>query len=160
MENLELHFVKYEPLKGGTWMPLPKEIEKKKAVVNPKNEDDFCFKYCLSLAYEMPKKRAERITKRVIRNTKRFKWDGLEFPLQVKDISKFEKLTPGISVNVFGYEKPNIGEAEIFPLRISKVDGVPVDLFLIADTGGMQHYCLVKKTFTTININCISAGDL
>jgi len=41
---------------------------------------------------------------------------GIEFPINLKDIDKFERLNPEIEVNVFGYE------AEcVYPLRISKL---------------------------------------
>ena len=55
----------------------------------------------------------------------------------LKDITKFEKQNPSISVDVFGYEGGD------YPLRISEQpEGTNhVDLFLIANEKGMQHYC-------------------
>ena len=52
-----------------------------------------------------------------------------------------EKQNPSISVNVFGYE----GGA--YPLRISEhPEGtIHVDLFLIENEVGMQHYCWIKS---------------
>ena len=41
--QLELHTVGYDPLRGETWIPLPKELANKKAIINPKNEDNKCF---------------------------------------------------------------------------------------------------------------------
>ena len=38
--RLELHTVRYNPLRGETWVPLPKELANKKAIINPKNEDN------------------------------------------------------------------------------------------------------------------------
>ena len=35
--NLELHTVRYDPLRGETWIPLPKELANKKAIINMKN---------------------------------------------------------------------------------------------------------------------------
>ena len=32
--NLELHTVRYNPLRGKTWIPLPKELANKKAIIN------------------------------------------------------------------------------------------------------------------------------
>ena len=100
----------------------------------------------MSLAYETPKTNPQRITRKVIRNTKRFNWEGLEFPLQVKDISKFEKNNPGIAIDVFGFEKKVFPprRVEVFPLRISKVDGVPVDVFLISNEEGKKYFCLIQ----------------
>ena len=36
--KLELHTVSYKPLRGETWIPLPKELADKKAIINMKNE--------------------------------------------------------------------------------------------------------------------------
>ena len=42
--KLEIYTVVYKPLKGGSYIKLPKEIATKKAVVNMKNtKDDQCF---------------------------------------------------------------------------------------------------------------------
>ena len=41
--QLELHTIRYNPLRGETWIPLPKELADKKAVINMKNEDNKCF---------------------------------------------------------------------------------------------------------------------
>lgn len=40
---------------------------------------------------------------------------GIEFPMNVKNISKFKKQNPAISINLFGYE-----EKELFPVYITK----------------------------------------
>ena len=44
--KFELHTVRYNPLRGETWVPLPKELANKKAIINPKNEDNKCFFFC------------------------------------------------------------------------------------------------------------------
>ena len=41
--KLELHTTRYNPLRGETWIPLPKELANKKAIINMKNEDNKCF---------------------------------------------------------------------------------------------------------------------
>ena len=45
--QLELHTVRYNPLRGETWIPLPKELAYKKAIVNVKNKDNKCFLWCV-----------------------------------------------------------------------------------------------------------------
>ena len=37
--QLELHTVSYKPLRGETWIPLPKELADKNAIINMKNKD-------------------------------------------------------------------------------------------------------------------------
>ena len=41
--KLELHNVSYKPLRGKTWIPLPKELAVKTAIINMKNKDNKCF---------------------------------------------------------------------------------------------------------------------
>ena len=38
--QLELHTVRYKPLRGETYIPLPKELADKKAIINMKNKDN------------------------------------------------------------------------------------------------------------------------
>ena len=40
---LELHTTIYNPLRGETWIPLPKELANKKAIINMKNENNKFF---------------------------------------------------------------------------------------------------------------------
>ena len=55
-------FVEFSPLKGNSWIPLPEKIAKKKAIVNMKNEDNECFKWCVTRALNPVKNHPERIT--------------------------------------------------------------------------------------------------
>ena len=41
--SLNLHTVKYEPLDGCSYIPLPAFLAGKKAIINLKNEDDECL---------------------------------------------------------------------------------------------------------------------
>ena len=48
--GLDLHTVKYEPLGGSSYIPLPKFLAAKKAIINLKNEDGECFKWAITRA--------------------------------------------------------------------------------------------------------------
>ena len=41
--KLELHTVINDPLRGETWIPLPKKLANKKAIINMQNKDNKCF---------------------------------------------------------------------------------------------------------------------
>ena len=134
----ELHFVNFQPLGSGNWIPFPGEIAAKKAVINPRNEeDDFCFKWCLAIAFEPPKTKPQRITRKLIESSKWPNWEGIEFPVILSAIKKFEQNNPGIAVSVFGFER------NVYPLRISKVQGFPVDL--LADWKRRKATLLLDK---------------
>ena len=48
--GLDLHTVKYELLGGSSYIPLPRFLAAKKAIVNLRNEDDECFKWTITRA--------------------------------------------------------------------------------------------------------------
>ena len=126
-----------------------------------KNEDQQCFKWCVTRALNPVNKDPQRITK-LLRKQSRIslKWGGMKFPVKVTEIDKFEKLNPRISINVFGHEG-----RKIYPLRISNArrtrtrDALSnatqrslhshyqllrtINLLLIHD-GKNSHYCLIK----------------
>ena len=65
---------------------------------------------------------------------------GIKFPMKVKDISKFERQNPTISINLFGYE-----EKELFPVYITeRKKEQHVNLLLISNND-TTHYCLIRN---------------
>lgn len=64
---------------------------------------------------------------------------GIECPVSLKAIDKFEKQNPEISINVFGYEN------SVYPLRTSKhVNRLEVVNLLLISDEETQHYCIIK----------------
>ena len=48
INDFELHISKYSPLRASSFVPLPDEIKRKKAVINVQNfNDEYCFKYAI-----------------------------------------------------------------------------------------------------------------
>ena len=48
--SLDLHTVKYVPLGGSSYIPLPKFLAAKKEIIHLKNENDECFKWVITRA--------------------------------------------------------------------------------------------------------------
>ena len=48
VEKLDINTVVYKPLKGSSYIPLPGNLANKKAIINLKNTDDECFKWCVA----------------------------------------------------------------------------------------------------------------
>ena len=64
--NFELHTVNYKPLRGKTWIPLPKELADKKAIINMQNRDNKCFLWRV-LRYLYPdNKNPQRLDKKLM----------------------------------------------------------------------------------------------
>ena len=106
----------YKPLAGSSWIPLPKFLASKKALINPKNTDQECFKWCVVEGMYPQKRDRDRITKTSKEYAELFNWDGINFPVKPSQINLFEKNNSGIVINVLGYSK---GDG-IYPIRISK----------------------------------------
>ena len=88
--SLDLHTVKYVPLGSSSYIPLPKFLAAKKAIINLKNEDDECFKWVITRALNPLEKNSERIDKKLRVKSEVLNWDGLKFPVNLSDIDKFE----------------------------------------------------------------------
>ena len=48
--KLDLHAYEYDPLRASTYIPLPKELQDKHALVNIQNKDNTCFIWSVSAA--------------------------------------------------------------------------------------------------------------
>ena len=57
--------MKYVPLGGSSYIPLPKFLAAKKAIINLKNEDDECFKRAITRALYPVEKNSERLDKKL-----------------------------------------------------------------------------------------------
>ena len=59
--KIDLHVYKFNPLKGGTYVPLPRAISGTKGVVNVKNKDNLCFLYSILAIIHRAKKDPQRV---------------------------------------------------------------------------------------------------
>lgn len=84
--TLTLHTVVHRPLSGSSSIKLPKVLVDKKAIINLKNNDDECFKWCVTRAINPVEKNAEYISKQVIKELMELDWDGIDFPVSLKKI--------------------------------------------------------------------------
>ena len=67
--------------------------------------------------------------------------DGIEYPVSLNDINKFEKQNPTISITVFGYK-----EKGVHPLRNSdNMDREHKIVLMLIEKDGVKHHCSVKN---------------
>ena len=107
---LNIHI--FSPLKGSSYIEMPTYLLNKKAIINVKNNDEYCFLWAISSALIKVEKHADRTSNYTEKfNELKEQTKSLSFPLKICDIPKFRKLT-GINVNVFSWDtkdnKPNI----------------------------------------------------
>ena len=86
---LDVNFHQLNLTRGSSYLPLPDWIAKKKAIINPQNNDEEYFKSAVIVASEIGKD-PQRVS-----NLKRFEnnydWSGLEFPIAINKVGIFEK---------------------------------------------------------------------
>ncbi|XP_065223826.1 uncharacterized protein LOC135847991 [Planococcus citri] len=142
---LEVNINKYKPIGGSSYIPLPKWLANKKAIINIQNEDQACFAWAVISAlyprehFEHPYRTSSYPDYKEV-----LKFDGIEFPMKLSDIKKFEKINPLISINVFGVE----GETVVGPLYFSgnyAPNQVHINLLYIQNEKGSGHYCWIKN---------------
>ena len=139
--QLEIHTVEFNPTKGSSYIPLPDWITNKKAIVNIENKDEKCFLWCILRYLHPVDEKDKRIT-----DLKKYEFSlntkGIDFPMKLKHISKFEKLNlslPGI--NVFSVND----NKKFYPLKMAEKDCQnTIDLFFY-EQDGVSHYSLIKS---------------
>ena len=149
VENLTLHTDIWDPIKASSYIDLPKELKNKNAIINMKNEDNNkCFLWCVLRALNPKDTHPERIDKDLKSKEDTLNMEGIDYPVSLKDIKRFEKQNPDISISVLGYSK----DERIYPLRISKFTKMKKEderkhniVLLLIKNGDNSHYCLVKK---------------
>ena len=141
--KLELHSASYRPLRGNTWIPLPKELADKKAIINMKNKDNKCFMWCVIRKLNPKDDNAERVDKELRKKENTLNMEGIEYPVSLKDIDRFEKQNPEISITVLGFNEKD----KVHPLRVSEYiyNRKHNIILLLIERDGVKHYCLVKN---------------
>ena len=132
---------KYSPI-GGSYIPTPKSIFGKKAIINVKNNDENCFLYSIlaHIKWDENIKNKHRLShyKPYLHE---LRTDGINMPMKLEDITKFEKLND-LSINVYCIEEH--GE-NVNPLRISKSNtSHPINLLLIIGRDH-EHYTYISN---------------
>ena len=148
VENLTLHTDIWDPIKASSYIDLPKVLKNKNAIINMKNEDNKCFLWCVLRALNPKNTHPERIDKDLKSKENTLNMEGIGYPVDLKDINRFEKQNPDISISILGYSKND----KIYPLRISKFTKLKkederkhnITLLLIKDVDN-SHYCFVKN---------------
>ena len=140
--KLELHTVEWDPLRGNSYIKLPKELSNKNAIINVKNEDNKCFLWCVLRALNPKDNHPDRIDKKLKEKENTLNMDGIEYPVSLKDIDKFENQNPTISITVLGYNE----KEKVCPLRNSdNTDREHIIILMLIEKDGVLHYCLVKS---------------
>lgn len=108
IHNQYMNIVKYQPLKGSSYIQLPSKLRNSaNGLINLQNKDNECFRWCHICHLNPQEKVSQRIKKCDKAMVENLYYSGIEFPLAVKQYNKIEKLN-NTNINVFKYEDNHI----------------------------------------------------
>ena len=142
IDQIDSHYINvtlYKPLNGSSYVKLPSELQNSgKGLINIKNDDDECFRWC-HIRFLNPQRanlqRINRVDKQMINE---LNYDGIAFPVMQKQYNKKE-IQNNIRINVSGYEK-----GQSFPIHISKEEFENQMNLLLITKNEKKHYVLIK----------------
>jgi hypothetical protein len=141
VKSLAIHIDKNILLRGSSYKDLPKFIADKKAVINIRNADNECFRWCILRALNPVNKNAGRISD-LKSKISSLNWGNMTFAVESKDIGKFQKLNPNYAVNILGLDGTCV-----YPLRKSNVNTDNQINLLLHD----EHYSLINNFGRLVN---------
>ena len=98
IDRIDSHYLNvtlYKPLNGSSYIELPTELRNpKKGLINIKNKDDECFRWCHIRHLNPQTEHPERIKKEDKKMINELNYEGIEFPLsKKKNTTKSENRT-------------------------------------------------------------------
>lgn len=152
--NLILNVNKCNLMHAGCWMEMPLDVKLKRATVNMRSTDNACFAWSVVACLYPSEINANRSGSYPYYSNV-LNLDGIEFPMTLKQIRKFERLND-ISINVFilrdkeDRKRRKGNRTEILPLRLTddKKDRHVNLLYLQStsnDTASEGHFVWIKN---------------
>lgn len=141
IESVDAHYInryKYTPLSASSYFELPKELQNaKKGLINIKNKDKECFRWC-HLAYKFPVTTHSERVSNYRGHVDELDYTEIKFPVTINQVPKIE-IRNNISFNIFGYENK-----KVFPLYISRYNYSDKCDMLLLSKSKTTHYVWIK----------------
>ncbi|XP_071653829.1 uncharacterized protein [Temnothorax longispinosus] len=142
--NLTVSVNKYNPLRAGYHLELPKDIKVKHAVINVLSMDNACFAWAVTAALHPAERHPERESSYPHYSTV-LNIQDIEFPMTLRQIKQFERLND-ISVNVYIIEGQKT--LNVLPIRLTDrtIDKKHVNLLYMQDPrdDNVGHFAWIK----------------
>ena len=139
VDNHYLNIVKYQPMRGSSYIQLPQELRNSaKGLINIQNKDNKCFLWCHIRHLNPQAKYPQRIKKSDKEYIDKLDYNEIEFPVTNKQYNKIEKQNK-ININVFGYE-----EKQAYPIYVSNEHYEDHMELLLITKDDNKHYVLIK----------------
>ena len=145
---------KLNPLRGSTFHELPKWIIDKRAVINVRNHDAYCFKWSVLAALHQPTSKTQRnLTSSYTAYESKYDFSGLKFPVSLRQISIFENKN-NLSVNVYGIDEVEKGKPFVYPLKVASHEQTKHVNLLLTEENGVMHYSTISRFSRLVRSQC------
>ena len=144
VNSLYYDFNKTSINRGGSYIDSPIWLKNKKSTLNPKNNDDKCFQYAVTLALNLNNidNHLERISK-IKPFIDQYNWKDIDFPAMSKDWKKIE-YNNEIALNIL-YVPHNTKNINIAYKSKHNLTGEKQVILLMISNGEKWHYLTVKN---------------
>ena len=128
----------------GCYIDSPKWLKDKKSTINPKNNDDKCFQYAVTLAlnFDKIKKDPQRVSK-IKPFIEKYNWEDINFPSTSKDWKKFE-YNNEVALNIL-YVPYNTKQINIAYKSKNNLTQKRQKILLMISDDQKWHYLVVKN---------------
>ena len=130
--------------RDGSYIDSPKWLKDKKSTINPKNNDDKCFQYAVTLALNLDKikKDPQRISN-IKPFIEKYNWKDIDFPSTSEDWKKFE-CNNEVALNIL-YVPYNTKKINIAYKSKNNLSRERQIILLMISDGQKWHYLVVKN---------------
>ena len=131
--------------RGKSYIKSPEWLKNKRAAINPKNYDDNCFQYAITVAlnHQNIEIHLERISN-IEPFINQYNWEGIDFPSQQIDWKKFEQNNRTIALNIL-YVPRNTKQIRLACKSKYNCKRNNQVILLIITDGENWHYLAVKN---------------
>ena len=136
-----INVARYQPMRGGSYMPLPAKLKNKKAILNIQNRDNECSRWAIRTALFPAPRGRNPIRTSSYPAEDGLNFTGIDFPTPVSQFDRLERQNHNLAINVFGWEG---GHVVVY--RISGKGGeIPRINLMLTKQGENSHYSYVKR---------------
>lgn len=158
INKLTVQVFKHEPMRGSGFIKLPRLLKNKKAVLNLKNTQDECFKWAILSALHHHEVHARKAVDAMNYGKwqNELNFDGIDFPVELKQIKKFMEQNDGLAINVYYFDAEKKLICPLF-LANKPIDYRYIHLLLLTETAPQfgelptdevntdSHFCWIKN---------------
>ena len=153
VDLLSYHIHKTNLKRGKSYIKSPEWILNKRATINPKNKDNKCFQYSITVAlnHQNIENHPERISN-IKPFINQYNWKDIDFPAGIKDWKKFERNNKTIALNILFIPHNTKTINLAYKSKYNRKRENQVVLLMITN-GEKWHYIALKSVRTDDGFN-------